>query len=383
MLKIGIFADKPYACTGFARVCDALARELAKKHVVYYFGRFGHEELSRPLPDGFMHAPKPLRAPYLYVPCIGGVWDREVVVRIIKHYKLDVVFTEDDWWSATGILKATKFWKKPFHFLTPIDSLPIHRNANKLFKECDMIYTPNSSFRILEKRGFKATYLPHGADPLKFKPTNKKFDKFTFVWVGRDGERKALGRAIMAFKKVVDANKDIAMVIHTDWNVPQAQRTKRYLNIAFPDYKQHFILSQMQNNPHSSMNSIYNLGHANIVTAKAGGCEMGILESGLAEVPSLSTNWTYMRENIIDGKTGWLVNWSSLYEEKEYRRMWANISIDKLAERMMWCVENPEAVAQAGIQARLHITERFNWKNTANILRKYIEESAKNVKEEK
>ncbi len=30
MLNVGVFADKPFACTGFSVVCSQLSKELAK-----------------------------------------------------------------------------------------------------------------------------------------------------------------------------------------------------------------------------------------------------------------------------------------------------------------------------------------------------------------
>jgi len=381
MIKIGIFADKPFACTGFARVCDALARELAKKHMVYFFGRFGHEELSAPLEDGFLHQPYPLNAPYLYVPCVGGVWDREVVVRIINHYKIDVVFTEDDWWSIFGIGKATNFWKKPFHCLSPIDSLPIHINGMTNFKQlCNTVYVPNSAYKILKLKGINSIYLPHGVNTDVFKPSEKKLDRFCFSWIGRDDERKGLGRAILAYQKIYEKLGDSVLLIHADWTTPQGQLTKKFISLSFKNFEKRFLFSQMQNNPHSSMNSLYNLAHINLCTAKAGGFEMGVTESAAAEVPSIVTNWTFMNENIIDGKTGWLVGWDNLYSEADHGRMWANINIDKLAERMLWCYQNPDLVKEAGIQARQFVTERFNWKDVGNTLREYIEKSVENAK---
>ena len=216
MKTLGILADLPSASTGFAVVCKNLADELSRYFRVIYFGRFGQErefaEETQLLPDNMFE----------YVPCQGGVWDRELVVRLLKHYdEVDYVFSEDDWFSAQGLLGACLFWNKPFHFLTPIDSTPVNPMAfNEIFTGCDKLYVPNSSYeifngkkrlRLSEVEGvrqrcgetLKSVYLPHGVDSSIFYPKRvPRDDKFTFVWVGRVEERKAPGRAIQAFEKI-------------------------------------------------------------------------------------------------------------------------------------------------------------------------------------
>lgn len=329
---------------------------------------------------------------FSYVPCRGGVWDRELSIRILKHYKPDYVFSEDDWFSIGGLLMACNFWKIPFHFLTPIDSLPVNPIAfNEIFSRCDKIYIPNSSFEsfngrrrltaqtpegLLERQGptLKAVCLPHGADPEYF--YRKKVDrsnKFTFLMVGRTEERKGTARAIRAFEKVYE-KMDAELLIRTDWYAPQGQSLMHYVikkNLPI-------VMDQTADVPQQQLNDIYNRADINICAAKAGGFEMSITEAGLAEVPSLVTDWTFMNENLIADKSGFKIPVESFchppsnHNPLSLDRIWGNISINALAEKMYWCYLNPEKVRAMGRWARDYIKEKYKWKDIAYKLKEEV-----------
>ena len=370
-MKLGIFADRPVtACTGFSIVCSNLALELAKLGVsVYYFGRFGQK-------SGFAKFPDPTWTfPYFYIPCEGGVWKAKTVIEAIKHYKIDAIFSEDDWFSMDGLLEAAHVTKKPFFFLTPIDSLPIPKETIKKLRLCTAVFTPNSSYKILRQYKVNAFYLPHGVRTEFFKPL-KKPETFTFIWIGRDEPRKALGRFIIACSEIL-MKTDANILIHSDWETPSGKRTKKFLHKEFYAFGDRIFLSQMSNMRHKLMTYIYNRGHVFVCTAKAGGFEMGITESASCEVPSIVNNWTFMRENVVHGKTGWLVDWSSLERDwMGHRRVWANINIRELAKRMLWCYNNQEEVRRVGRQARQYVKEKYDWlkiaKHLLGTITKYV-----------
>jgi hypothetical protein len=187
---VAIFGDLPSASTGMAIVLKNLANELTRRYRVIYFGRFGldREFAKRPTLLGNNH--------FEYVPVQGGVWDRELVNRILLHYKnIDYCFCEDDGFSAYGITKACEFNKKPLHLLTPIDSLPVHSQiVNEVFMNCKKIYVPNSSYKIFDGlkrhmmndtallgKTLKSVYLPHGCDTDAFFPQKvERSPKFTY-----------------------------------------------------------------------------------------------------------------------------------------------------------------------------------------------------------
>jgi len=375
MKTLGIFADKWSASTGFAVVCSNLAHELSRWFRVIYFSRFGRDKEFDQTTDIHPHDT------YETVNCQGGVWDRELLVRILKHYpEIDYVFTEDDWYSVEGFIHACSFWKKPFHFMTPIDSLPVDKRAfSQIFSNCDRVYIPNRSYMLFDGKNrskravgsvadragpkVRCVYTPHGCRPEHFmKMKIQRPENFTFVWSGRDEPRKALGRFILAFEQVAKKT-DAAAFIRTDWSTPSGILTRLYIEKKqLPIY-----MDQMKDCPHKEMVSVYNRGDVYVSTAKAGGCEMGVLEAQLCERPALVTDWTFMNENVKDTVTGFLIPVDG-WQKSHYGSYWGNMAIEPLVEKMMWCYNNPLKVQRMGQLGRAWVTKTFNWtKGSMNI----------------
>jgi len=376
MIRVGFFADFPMAATGMSVVCGNLAREMAKssKIQVVYFGRFGIEEKVKKMelsPFEGRHGysdESALMDGYQYVPTIGGVWDPRIVEELIETFGINIVFSEDDWFSAEGLVKATRKRKVPFHFLTPIDSYPIPSQAFRIFKRCTKVYTPNRSYKLIKNGHF----LPHGVKSNVFFPTGKKpFKKFTFLWMGRDEQRKALGRAIMALKEIY-TKADMQLAIRTDWRVlhPETGKggkaTRQYL-LRHPELP--IIRDQTTNCPRPFLNTIYNACDAFLCTSKAGGFEMSITEAMACGIPVICTDMPFMNEHIIDGKNGFRIPIEGYCEDpKGYGRIWGNISIEKLAEKMLWCVQNPEKVKVMGNWASKWVVKKYSWEEQAKRL---------------
>jgi len=387
MKTIAILADKYDASTGFAVVCRNLANELSRWFRVIYFGRYGQDK------EFALETTVPRTEMFEYVPTQGGVWDRELVNRILLHYTdIDYVFSEDDWYSAYGLIGACTFHNKPFHFLTPIDSLPIHPRAFiDIFTMCEKLYVPNRSYEkfngrkrlkfggvapMIERQGptLKTIHLPHGIDTSIFYP--KKVDRdeeFTFMWIGRIEPRKAPGRAILAFEQVCD-KMDARMLMRSDWTTPLGHRISQYiLKKNLP-----ITMDQMADIPHKDMVDVYNKGDINICTPKAGGFEMSVTEAAACGLPSLVTDWTFMNENVIHGKSGYLIPVESFcnpppaYNPLGQDRIWGNMSIDKLAELMYQCYLNQRQVKAMGRWARGYVKDTYDWAKVAETLKSEI-----------
>jgi len=396
MKTIAILADRPTAATGFAVVCNNLALLLSKMSNVriIYFVRFGlwqcmdcNKKFSyienplcphcksinvSPLNSGVGHdLVSVYQREFEYIPTEGGIWREEIVNEIIKTYKPDLIFSEDDWWSVYGILSAVNKHNTPFYFYTPIDGLPLSRDAHKVFAQCKKVFVPNSAYKLIKN----GVFLPHGVNPLMFCPLTKKkkFDKFTFLWNGRDEIRKALGRAILAFKQAYTAG-DCQMIVRTGWGMPTARSTMAYLN----HHKEiPIIKDQMRNCPHSFLRHIYGNCDTVVISSKGGGFEMQSIEAMACEVPVLCTDWTFMSEQIVDGKNGWLIpisgyhmtgNVSTPYGEVDAVRQWGNISIPKLAEKMRWMITHQDKAKKMGKWARKYVIKNCSWIKIAKSL---------------
>ncbi len=362
MLTLGILADTPRAATGMAVVNHNLAQQLMSIYGdemrIIYFARFEAERGVAP--DSSVYEG------YEIVSCEGGVWKAEVVQEIIDKYKVDIIYSEDDWWSMHGLVEGTRRMKVPLYFMTPIDSLPIQREAQELFRYCRRVFVPNQSYKYIPN----GIYLPHAVNWMDFRPVRKRaFNKFTFLWIGRDEKRKALGRAILAYEKIYK-KVDCMFVVRSNWGAtPMSGATNEYIKAKkLPIYQ-----DKMTNCPHRYLANIYSSCHAFICSSKAGACEMSVLEAQACAMPVLVTDWTYMCENVINNKTGFLIPIDS-YDVRgkpkeggvEGRgRIWGNISVDKLAEKMLWMVENQRKAWKMGIRGLEYVRKNYNWQDVA------------------
>ena len=365
--RIGILGDKDSACTGFSVVLGHLARELARYDLeVYYFGRFGCDK---------GYGEPELHRNYMYVPCEGGVWNQQLVVELIDKFKLDAIFTEDDWYSAEGMKNACWFWKKPFYFHTPIDSIPVQPKGLMLLRDCTAVFVPTVGAQIyLKGQNIPSTYLPHGVDSQYFRPFNvpDRPDNFTFIWIGRDSQRKALGRALLAFIMLLKDGYDASLLIRTDWGTGEAQRTLRYIN------KQripNIIKEQFEDGPHEDVATTYNRGDCFLCTAKAGGFELGVIEAGACGLPVLVTNHTFMNEQVVHGKSGYLISLEK-HTRSRYGSIWGAISIPHLYERMKYYLDNSNIAKQHGNYGMVFVNKNYRWSRSGKILYEAITNEA-------
>lgn len=327
---------------------------------VIYFGRFGLSEDKK----GFGELEQLHN--FVYVPCEGGVWNRETVIRAIDKFELDVIFTEDDWYSASGIARACAFWKKPFFFHTPLDSIPVRFEGLYLMGNCKKVFVPTEGAkRYLEGNNIKTIKLSHGVDSKTFRPLEipDKPDGFTFIWVGRDDNRKNLGSTILAYEKLVKDGYKTNLLVRTDWSTPLAQRTLRYIT----QKRLPIIKEQMVNCPHEQLVYTYNRGDCYVCSSKAGGFELGIIEANACGLPVLCTNHTFMNEQVVHNKNGLLVPVSSVTVSK-YHSLWGRINIDRLAEAMKYYVNNPEIASGHGNYGRAYVRHNFRWDKVGEIL---------------
>jgi len=356
---IGVFGDEPNLGTGFATVCSNLAYYLSNYSDlrVIYFGRYGQK-------IGFSPQSSTYDFPFEYVPCEGGTWNRDLIAAITSHYKLDALFSEDDWWSTQGFMDVSQLMKKPFHLLAAIDSLPIHPLGYKMMSQASKVYVPNRSYKIMNEhyKSNKVEFLPHGVNTMIFRPLPLKNDIFTFVWIGRDEDRKALGRTILAFEQI--QNKyDTQLLIRTNWSMPDAIQTAQYIE----KKKLKVIPQNMERCPYNQLAKVYNQGHVLVCSSKAGAFELQVPEAMACELPALVTDWNFMNQHIEHGINGFLVPCEE-FVTVSWNRIWGNIDINLLAQYMKWCLEHQKEIADMGRYARFFVQEKYSWKEITKTL---------------
>jgi len=358
-MRVGVFGDIWTACTGFSVVCTNIARQLAshKDLEVYYFGRYGCKEEYE--------QPKPVHN-FIGVNCQGGIWDRELSVRIIKDFGLDLVFIEDDWFSIEGVFEATRFWEKPFFWLSPVDSTPVKTVGLDWMRNATQLFVPSRGAQTyLAGRNVESVYLPHGVNTNRFRPfkVDDKPELFTFVWVGRDSRRKCLGRMLLAFEALLKSGRQAYLLIRTDWKTPQARRTYNYIS----HKRLPIIMEQMADTPHKELAKTYNRGDCFVCTSKAGGFEMNVIEAQACGLPVLVTDHTFMNEQVVDGKNGFLIKKQN-FVRSNYGSVWANVDVNDLAQKMAYYVDRPEMVKIHGRYGMAFVDKFYKWSRAGKTL---------------
>jgi len=369
VINIGVFADEPNLGSGFSVVCGKFAEYLSKYSDlrVIFFGRWGQERYFRKtsLKGNF---------PYEYVPCQGGTWDKDLVDAIVKRYKIDVLLTIDDWWSIDAFLHASKSHRIPFHFITPLDALPIPKEAYKKFRQVDALYIPNRSWKTIKmheekvaegdkRKKVNVIYHPYGCDTKIFNPIpSLKNNDFTFIWIGRHEPRKNLRSAILAFEKM-HKKYDVRLLIRTNWKIRSAIDMRIYI----AKRRLPVIREQSVKCSHGEITKTYNRGHALLCTSKAGGFELQIIEAMACGIPALVTDWNFMNEHILHEQNGFRISYDNL-RKQSHGGIWANIDVEELANYMRLCVKNQKAISKMGQWARKFVEEKYRWSDSAKAL---------------
>ena len=371
-MNVGFFADRFGARTGMSVVTRYLLDGLGEYHTPYWFGRFGLETGTiGDKKEMFRKSDRERYWRFIHCPCIGGVWQERVVKKAIELYGIDVAVGYDDWFSSLGLQKAFLKAEIPNIFYSPIDSLPVGVEGRKILSRFDLIMTPSrGATDYLQKFKIDSVHCPHGVDCKVFRPKIGVYrsSKFTFLWMGRDEERKALGRFILALQKVKRKN-DCLGYIHGDLT-PQ---TKTYLAKKLPEEFNH--LTQGEDCPHHHIAGIYSRCDVYVNTSKAGGFELGLIEASACEKPVICTDWRFMDE-VMSGEMGWTIPVQKTYITKR-GQVWGECNIGHLASRMSQCVEERNKVAEKGRKARLFVKENYRWAKGVRVLRSAIEKVVK------
>ena len=110
---------------------------------------------------------------------------------------------------------------------------------------------------------------------------------------------------------------------------------------------------------------IYNQSIATLCTSKFETFGLVPLESMACGTPVIATKVSGHRETIVDGKTGYLVD----FNPKE------------IAEKLIFIIKNPSIATSMGENARKHIENVFTWEKQIAILEKTLVELVKKHKE--
>lgn len=189
----------------------------------------------------------------------------------------------------------------------------------------------------------KLKLIPYGVDVSKFKPIAENNNTNTFLAVGRFTEKKGPLFTIRAFNKALQQFPEakLVMVGGKTGLYEECQKLVDELNIS---NSVHFTGVLNSDEIANLMgNSLAFVQHS--ITASNGdmeGTPLGILEASASALPVVSTLHGGIKEAVIHGKTGFLV------EEKDENAM---------ADFMIQLLENPAKAKEMGQAGREHIVE--------------------------
>lgn len=372
-MKIGFFADKFLARTGMSIVTRYLLDGLGDDYTPYWFGRFGLEGGGGVSEQKEMFRKSDMERywQFIHIPCDGGVWQEATIRKALRMYQIDVAVGYDDWFSSLGLLNAFTKLKVPNIFYTPIDSLPVGVEGRKILSKFDLIATPSQGATgYLKRFGIESVHIPHGVDCDIFRPKIGVYrsQKFTFLWMGRDEERKALGRFILALQKVKRGH-DCLGYVYGDLT-PQ---TENYLNRKLPEEYDHY--GRASDCPHHHIVDEYNRCDVYVNTSQAGGFELGLIEASACEKPVIATGWRFMSE-VLKPEMGWTIPVQKTYKTSR-GQIWGKCNIESLASRMAECVVERKETAEKGREARVYVSENYKWGQGIRALRSAIEKVMK------
>jgi colanic acid/amylovoran biosynthesis glycosyltransferase len=189
----------------------------------------------------------------------------------------------------------------------------------------------------------KIKLIPYGVDVSKFNPGTGEQERKNFLAVGRFTEKKGPLYTIRAFHKTLQKFPEtkLIMVGGKSGMYEECQKLVNELNM-----NEAVIFKGVLNSDEIAAlmsTSLAFVQHS--ITASNGdmeGTPLGILEASASALPVVSTLHGGIKEAVLHGKTGYLV------EEKDENAM---------ADFMIKLLENPEHAKELGNNGRNHIVE--------------------------
>lgn len=210
----------------------------------------------------------------------------------------------------------------------------------------------------------KVFYNPCGADTSLFSEGTAGKSPPVFISAGRFADIKAPHLTLLAFKKVVDEIPEAKLLMFGEGALWEA--CKQMVNaLKFSDNVTFF-----GSKPHKEIADEMKKARAfiqhSVMTSKGEGegTPVAILEAGAAGIPVISTRHEGIKDVVIHGETGFLV------EERD---------IDGMADYIIKLIKEPEVAEIMGKKAQKHIRENHSMEKSINklwnIIKKCIEEN--------
>ncbi|MEO8576928.1 MAG: glycosyltransferase family 4 protein [Gemmatimonadales bacterium] len=225
------------------------------------------------------------------------------------------------------------------------------------------------AFRIVSvSRMMTDTLVELGADPARivFNPYGPR-DKFFEIEPTYSGNVMSLGRftdikanylTLAAFRLVLESHPDATLTMAGAGELMETCRTLASLwgmerSVSFPGAVNHAETRSL-----FAAASMFVQHSVTPSYGDAEGTPVTILEASAAGLPVVSTNHAGIREAVVQGVTGYLV------EERD---------VEGMARHISGLLDNPAACREMGARARQHIKENYSMKRHIGILQELID----------
>ena len=397
--KILVYADSPNVKTGFGTV----SRNILE--ILYQTGEYDIDIFG----INYHGVPHPF--PYRIWPAIdhqsGDPYGRNKFCQFALQHDFDILFLLQDTFivdflkddaaqNRKGLISyLNENKKKPFKTIMyyPVDSI-IKENwyaniapVDKLV--CYTEFGKQETLKNTDRNDIDVIY--HGVNVKDFnvlpEETVSNFkkqyfgdsaDKFIFMNVNRNQQRKDIPRTLQAFKLLKEKTPDAVLYLHMcqvdqGWNLPELCKhfdldlTK---DVIFP---QNFEPNQAF--PIEVLNLLYNCADAVISTTTGEGFGLGWVEAMACKTPVIIPNNTAMTELITEDK-GYLVDsgsspslWSCIPNDNDIMR--PLVDVEDLAEKMLHVYNNRDEAKEKAETAYKWATSELDWKG--NIAKQWID----------
>lgn len=305
--------NAPWSPSGYAQQAAQFLPLIAKEgYEVACVGFYGLE-------GGIIH----LDGVTYYPKMPGDQWGDGAVINHQRHFKPDVVITLQDIWTLDPEkLKKFNNWIP----IVPIDHEPTPPAILERLKLAYRIVSMSEfGHRQLKDEGLNSTLLQHTVKTELFKPytpdqrkslrksLNIPEDLFLFGSVSANKDnppRKGFEYTLEAFKRFVEKYPNSGIYFHT--LLDQAggfpiRHYAKYLGIEKKIYHTdpYNLLNTMDQ---KDMADLFNLFDVYLSPSLNEGFGVPIIEAQSCGVPAIVTNFTAMRDLVIEGKTGYKID---------------------------------------------------------------------------
>lgn len=267
--------------------------------------------------------------------------------------------------SSHGIITLSLTYFQ--HLYEKLKDVSIGSIENRLLN-INYIAATKLEAKLLKNHGLseeKIHVIPHGIDINHFRPSNpEKFiekynlkDKTIILYVGRLSKDKRIDILLEAFLRLKDEVSNAVLVLAGgDFGYKIVIEKFMQQN----DLKNRIIL--LGHIAKNELTQVYSMADVIVSPARSETFGNFVLEANACEKPVIASNHWGPRELILNGKTGFLIEFAD---------------VEAMKERIIKILENKDLQIKMGKVAREHVENNYSWEITAkahyNLYKKILE----------